>query len=39
MNGGTFADVKSQIIAYLQRTEMDKLRRTFAASLQKKAAI
>lgn len=39
MNGGAFADVKSQIIAYLQRTEMDKLRLTFAASLQKNAAI
>ena len=39
MNGGTFVDVKSQIIAYLQRTEMDKLRQTFAASLQKNAAI
>jgi hypothetical protein len=39
MNGGTFADVKSQIISYLQRTEMDKLRQTFAATLQKNAAI
>lgn len=39
MNGGAFADVKSQIIAYLQRTELDKLRQTFAASLQKNAAI
>ncbi len=39
MNGGAFADLKSQIIAYLQRTEMDKLRQTFAASLQKNAAI
>lgn len=39
MNGGAFAVVKSQIIAYLQRTEMDKLRLTFAASLQKNAAI
>lgn len=39
MNGGTFVDVKSQIITYLQRTEMDKLRQTFAASLQKNAAI
>ena len=39
MNGGAFADVKSQIIAYLQRTEMHKLRQTFASSLQKNAAI
>lgn len=39
MNGGAFADVKLQIIAYLQRTELDKLRQTFAASLQKNAAI
>ena len=39
MNGGAFSDLKAQIIAYLQRSEMDKLRLTFAASLQKNAAI
>lgn len=39
MNGRAFADVKSQIISYLQRADMDKLRQTFAASLQKNAAI
>jgi hypothetical protein len=39
MKGGAFADVKPQIIAYLERTEMDKLRQTFAAALQKNAAI
>lgn len=39
MNGGAFADLKPQIIAYLQKTELDKLRQTFAAALQKDAAI
>ena len=39
MNGGAFVDLKPQIIAYLQRTELDKLRQTFAAALQKNAAI
>jgi len=39
MNGGTFADLKPQIIAYLQRSEMDKLRLTFAEALHKNAAI
>lgn len=39
MNGGAFVDLKTQIIAYLQRTELDKLRQTFAAALQKNAAI
>jgi hypothetical protein len=39
MNGGAFADIKPQIIAYLQRTELDKLRHTFAATLQRNATI
>jgi hypothetical protein len=39
MNGGAFADLKAQIVAYLQRSELDKLRQTFAAGLQKNAAI
>jgi len=39
MKGGAFADMKQQIIVYLERTELDKLRQTFAAALQKNAAI
>jgi hypothetical protein len=39
MNGGAFVDLKPQIIAYLQKTELDKLRQAFAAALQKDAAI
>ena len=39
MKGGAFADMKPLIIAYLERTEMDRLRQTFAAALQKNAAI
>jgi hypothetical protein len=39
MKGGAFADVKPQIVWYLQSTETDKLRQTFAAALQKSATI
>lgn len=39
MNGGALADVKEQIMSYLQSVEMDKLRHTFAESLQKNATI
>jgi hypothetical protein len=39
MKGGAFADVKQQIVWYLQSSELDKLRQTFAASLHKNAAV
>jgi len=39
MRGGAFADVKPQIVSYLQNAEMDKLRLTFAATLHKNAAV
>lgn len=39
MKGGAFADLKQQIVWYLQSAEMGKLRQTFAAALHKNAAI
>jgi hypothetical protein len=39
MKGGAFADLKEQIVSYLQGVELDKLRHTFAEALQKNATI
>ena len=39
MKGGAFADVKPQIVRYLQSAETNKLQQTFAAALHEKAAI
>lgn len=36
---GAFADVKGQIVSYLQNAETDKLRHALAASLHKNAAV
>jgi len=39
MKGAAFADVKDQILAYLHRGELDKLRQNLAAALHKNATI
>jgi hypothetical protein len=39
LKGSTFAEVKQQILWYLQSSELDKLRQAFAANLHKNAAV